>query len=110
MRLQCQRRYYDKDNILREIEEQTHTASLKFHLSLNSWWVQLSPGVTGYESVSVNDLLHSREYGKGWFAIAGTSGKYPELYVLPDSMDRLRDYLALMQPLLEAVIKAKGIL
>lgn len=107
MRLLCERRRYDSDHNLRNVTFEEHVARLVYHEgNLNSWWVELKPGVTGYESVAVSDLLrsHDERYSaipKGWFANSGTAGSYDELYVLPEGMERLKDYLRLIEPLLK---------
>lgn len=102
MRLKCERRAYNSDGTLRSICQEQHTATLAYHGgSLNEWWIELRPGVTG---ISVSDLLKPEHAGHGWFANAGTDGSWPELYVLPDEVERLRDFVRLIQPVL-AMIK-----
>jgi hypothetical protein len=108
VRLKCERRRYDTEHILRNITFEEHLATLEWHEGyLNSWWVQLKPGVTGFESVSVANLLRDPAGRSliGWFACAGAAGSYDELYVLPEEVERLKDFLRLVEPLL---LIAKG--
>lgn len=65
------------------------------------WWVKLDPGVTGYESAQVDNVLKTP--GKGWSACAGTPDRWDSLWVPEAEMDRLRDFLALIKPLLDTI-------
>lgn len=80
------------------------TARLKYG-PCNEWWVHIEPGVTGYESASVNDLLSydRRCILAGWYCCAGTKGSWDSLLVPNAEFERLRDYLRLLQPVLELV-------
>lgn len=61
----------------------------------NRLWVKLSPGVTGYESASVEDLL-KESYRGDWSACAGTPGSWDRLVVPFQEMERLKDILRLI--------------
>lgn len=79
------------------------TASLVYHAGyLNTWYVELSPGVTGYESASVDSLLKENRF-LTWPACAGTDGSWDRLVIPAAEMERLKDYLRLLQPVLALV-------
>lgn len=81
-----------------------HTASIKFG-ACHKFWVCLSPGVTGYESCSTEDLLREskRWNQKEWHACVGTSGSWDSLVVPEAELERLKDMIRLLQPLLEQI-------
>jgi len=93
MRLNCIRTAYDGKQWT-----EVHTVKVEYHGdNLNSWWIKLSPGVTGYESAPVESIL--KDDKRGWNANAG-SQNYDRLWVPEAEMDRLRDMLRLIEPLL----------
>jgi hypothetical protein len=99
MKVKCQRRHYDSEHILLNISQEIHEVTIVYYADmLNSWWVKLTPGVTGCESISIVDLMRVQP-GCGWFACAGTPGSWAELYVLPDEMDRIREAILLVETL-----------
>lgn len=59
-------------------------------------WIHLVPGVTGYESASVKNLLKRDEKFSGWSACAGTPNSWDCLYVPQNELDRLTDFLRLI--------------
>ena len=84
------------------IKDEVHTATLVYHAGhLNSWWIKLDPGVTGYESASVNDLLRERQRADGWSACGGTPGSWDSLRVPESEFVRLTDSLRLLAPVLD---------
>lgn len=83
--------------------EAPQIAHLQWHAGyLNSWWIKLEPGVTGYESASVASILSDILPGS-WCACAGTEGSWDKLVVPASEMERLRDALRLIAPVLELV-------
>jgi hypothetical protein len=98
MRLNCIR----TDCSTQEKKTEVHTASVKFG-ACHEFWVYLSPGITGYESCSVDNLLsENKKWNTGdWTACAGTTGAWDSLVVPKDELERLKDMLRLLQPLLE---------
>lgn len=77
-----------------------HTATLHYHASIKSWWIKLSPGVTGYESAPVEGLLAENRRWRHWSACAGTPGAWDSLVVPEAELDRLLDMLRLLEPVL----------
>lgn len=94
MKINCLRRQLNTDGTVLKEWFETHEATVIWHGgNLNSWWIRLSPGVTGYESVAVDAVLKSKG---SWPACAGTPGSWDFLGVLEIDMDRLRDALSLL--------------
>ena len=52
--------------------------------SLHSKWIFVNNGVTGYESMKTTDVLEC--YEKGWYACAGTKGRWDKLFIPADQM------------------------
>ena len=51
----------------------------RWSYSLKKWYLHIADGgVTGYESISLDDLL---TVDKGWYACAGTKGRWDTLYI-----------------------------
>ncbi len=89
MRLSCIR-----TNCTTNIETvETHLATVEIGFD-SRLWVKLKPGVTGYESASVDNLLN--EPGQGWCACAGTKGSWDKLVVPKQELERLDDVLRLL--------------
>lgn len=83
------------------VTDEVHTATLVYHEGvLKSWWIKLEPGVTGYESASVEDLLRPCQRADGWSACAGTPGAWDSLRVPESEFVRLADSLRLLAPVL----------
>ncbi len=72
-----------KDVVLDVIKE--------FHKELDSWWIKIVNGVTGYESCQV-DTLESTVKG-GWFACAGTKGRWDSLFIPENEMKKIQKEL-----------------
>lgn len=90
MRLSCVR----IDCVTGTARNEFHKAKLK-HSEIVGWSVQLDPGVTGYESFMVSDMLKRDDDGS-WTACAGTPGSWDKLIVGGSEMERLRDVLRLL--------------
>ncbi len=55
-----------------------------YHESLESWWYAIvRGGVTGYESVRCDKII---DRDKGWWACAGTKGRWDSLFVPLESL------------------------
>lgn len=80
--------------------EEIHTASVKIGTGYVAW-VYLSPGVTGYESCSVESLLKSKR--GTWPACAGTPERWDTLVVPEEEVERLADHLRLIAPILQTI-------
>ena len=64
------------------------TLEKEYHESLDSWWWQITKGgVTGYESIKINDTDDDR----GWWACAGTKGRWDSLHISSDEMKKLTE-------------------
>jgi len=77
-------------------EDVTLTCRLEFIKSLDEWYAKIvdGGGVTGYESISAEDLQkHGGVSGKDWYACVGTPGKWDTLVVPCDEMLLLRDWV-----------------
>ena len=62
---------------------------LRYSKSLGTWWLYIiKGGVTGYESISVDALM--KQDGDGWFACAGTKGRWDTLFITERWMDIIR--------------------
>lgn len=90
--------------------EEIHTAAVRIGSGYEAW-VYLYPGVTGYESCSVKDLLRERRDkddsadAGSWHACFGTPESWDKLVVPKEEMERLKDSLRLFDPILEMVGK-----
>lgn len=92
MRLQCKRTHHTTKT--EKIE--THKATLH-HTKNLGWSIKLTPGVTGYESLMVHDIMRNDEFNdKPWCACAGTDGTWDKLEISAEEMARLRDILRLL--------------
>jgi len=59
---------------------------------LNSWYIQIGRGgVTGYESMRSEHVKEMLE--GGWSACAGTKGRWDTLFIPPESMKRIHDWI-----------------
>ncbi len=65
-----------------------------YHSKFNSWCIKLEPGVTGYESFLIRDMLNKEV--TAWSACAGTPDSWDKLIIPLEEMERLRDILELL--------------
>jgi hypothetical protein len=63
---------------------------LEYHASLESWWIHIKNGVTGYESIQVDRLL---EVEKSWYACAGTPKRWDTLIIPQDQIKEIIGWL-----------------
>lgn len=59
-------------------------------------------GVTGYESISIKDLLRHEDWTTGWSCCAGTKSRWDSLRISGKDMEELREYFQEQQNLMEA--------
>lgn len=71
-----------------------HRAKIKLSPSVG-WCVELTPGITGYESFIIEDFMRKPPEA-GWHACAGTPGSWDTLFVPQAELDRLIDVLELL--------------
>lgn len=93
MRIQCLRTEIKQDGTERFTYEEIHIAEVRYHESLKSYWLYISPGVTGYESAEVALLL---KHKGDWCACAGTPGSWDKLVIPADVIECLKDVLRLV--------------
>lgn len=76
------------------------TIAQRYLPSLSSWWIEVVVGgVTGYESMQI-DNLKDRING-GWSACAGTKGRWDTLFLPAESMLRIYNWIKEEQTLNE---------
>ena len=90
MRLQCRRISCITD----EVTIETHRA-ITYMSSVLGGCIRITPGVTGYESFSIADMLKRPKMGD-WYACAGTKGMWDTLIVPKEEMEKLVDILELL--------------
>lgn len=65
----------------------------KYHPSLSSWWVEIAVGgSTGYESMKIDNLKDRID--KGWTACSGTKGRWDTLFLPPESMLQIYNWIS----------------
>lgn len=94
MRLKCERWTLDQNGEPDTGKDEIHTAEVRRGFD-GKLWVHLRPGVTGYESASVEDLLKDNKLSN-WPACAGTPGSWDRLVVPEVELERLKDILRLI--------------
>ena len=64
---------------------------VKYSETLKAYWVYITKGgVTGFESLSVKNMCAGKG---GWWACAGTKGRWDSLYVPADQIELIRNTL-----------------
>lgn len=56
------------------------------------WLKIVDGGVTGYESISIKDLLRHEDWSTGWSCCAGTKGRWDSLRINGEDMKQLRKH------------------
>lgn len=92
MRLNCIRTNSHTDQETTEV----HTATVHWSDGLKEWVVKISPGVTGYESALVRDLLREDRKFPDWCCCGGTKGSCDKLVIPKSEFERLLDVLRLI--------------
>lgn len=71
--------------------------------SIEEPWLHIVDGsVTGYESISIKDLLRHTDWTGGWSACAGTKGRWDSLRIDGKDMKQVQEYFMEQQHLMEA--------
>lgn len=86
-----------------EAETQIVYPTFETRESNGETWLHIVDGsVTGYESISIKDLLAHGDWSKGWSACAGTKGRWDSLRIDGKDMKALQEYFMEQQRLMEA--------
>lgn len=66
-------------------------------------WLKIVDGsVTGYESISIQDLLRHEDWSTGWSCCAGTKGRWDSLRISGEDMKQLQEHFKEQKKLKDA--------